>query len=131
VNFSIPPVRPFQRLVCKGKHGLFVKVERSGGKPFRMKSSSRFAASVFHPKTFPLSSLYLERQTGNGNERPTEKREKIKKDSIQTGPVRITRLYAVLLFSFQMDCSFFLMDMGQAANLTPSEKWRISRSPSS
>lgn len=27
--------------------------------------------------------------------------------------------------------SFFLMDMGQAANFTPSEKWRISRSPSS
>ena len=119
------------RLQRQSKHGALRRLKGQAAAPFPNKSSSRFAASVFHPKTFPLSSLYLERQTGNGNERPTEKREKIKKDSIQTGPVRITRLYAVLLFSFQMDCSFFLMDMGQAANLTPSEKWRISRSPSS
>lgn len=39
-----------------------------GGKPFRAQSSSHFAASVFRPKTFHLSSLYLKRQTGNGNE---------------------------------------------------------------
>ena len=59
------------------------------------------------------------------------KRGENKDGSIQTGSVRITRLYAVLVFSFQMDCSFFLMYMGQAANFTPSEKWKISRSPSS
>lgn len=66
---------------------------------------------------------------------PTAKVTKNVSAAIGGGNVLCSTLISIKtkawLYSFQMDCSFFLMDMGQAANLTPSEKWRISRSPSS
>lgn len=69
MSFPIPSVAPFLCSSAKVVHQP-LKVERSGGKPFRTESSSYGEYSARKP--FPLSMSVLRNADGNGNERLTK-----------------------------------------------------------
>ena len=99
MSFPIPSFAPFLCSSAKVVHQP-LKVERSGGKPFRSESSSCGEYSARKPFTF--QALYSEMQTATEtNDR--WKSNKQKNNSVQTGSELIARFVRCFRFYLWRD----------------------------